>query len=174
MDIMDIITTFFIPVSLFLSLCTMVFVAGKLLLWGMNRIMQAIDLSPYLLSFVRWFFTIKKKQEIPEDLRRRFLTEQEYQMVLRMQGVIDSLGTETLQTLEMKYSELEHPLFIWHDKVFCRSNGNDIIDLETGQLGKIAGDETVSSLHVFDNLVKISSILHMNYKMQQEFDKMGY
>ncbi len=95
-------------------------------------------------------------------------------MVCNLQEAVNMLGDEGAPIMEMKYSELEDPLFVWHNEVFCRSNKNDVINLETGQAGKINKDEVVLSLRISGDFVQLTAILHMNRKMQDVFAKMGY
>lgn len=159
-------------VSVALSIAVVCWATGKIMLIGVGAACKAIDGSPYALMFVRWCFG-RNHREIPEALKKRFLNEAEYQMVLRMQNFINALGPERLNFVEMRYSELEHPFFFWHNQLFCRSKGNDIINVATGQAGKIPEDEVVSSMEIFGSLIDVVNILDMNKKMKEKFDEMG-
>nr|DAQ92044.1 MAG TPA: hypothetical protein [Caudoviricetes sp.] len=166
-------TYFFICTSIALSSAIVIWLAGKIALLGVGSLCKAIDGSPYALMFVLWWFK-KTNREMPEAMKKRFLSQDEFQMVVRMQSFINALGPERLSFITRKYSELEHPLFIWHDQLFCRSNGNDVINIATGQAGKIPENEVVTSMEIFGSLIDVSNILDINKKMKEKFEQMGW
>lgn len=152
------------------------------LLWFISRliydmtknILKTIYESKYAYSFLKWWLTVKKGQTISKSLEKRFLTMQDYAMVFRMQCFINTLSTEHLNIKKMKYIDLKHPIFMWHDRLFCRSNGREVICLEDGRVGVINENEIVKSVIIFDSLVQISEAIDLQMKMVKKFDEMGW
>lgn len=156
-----------------LGFATVIFESAKLIHKGVMKIVKAIDVSPYAFLFVRWFLLEKRKTHFPQELKKRFILEEDLDMITRMQFFIDGLDKSHLDVVNTKYSELEHPLFVWHDKLFCKSNTNQVISLDTGNIGIIPEDENVSSIKSFDSLIHLSSILEINRRVQKKFEEMN-
>lgn len=142
-----------------------------LLVTGMSKM---IDASKYCYAFVKWFFFIKTKENFDQEQEMMFLSPKNFQMVQRMQTFVNDLGEEHLKIMTCRYSDLKHPLFMWHNKIFCRTNGNDIVCLEDGILGKIPMNEIVQTVKIFSSLLHVASILETHRAMQEKFKKMGW
>ena len=70
---------------------------------------------------------------------------------------------------DCKYKELKHPFFVWHDVVFCRTNGNDVVKISDGQLGKIPEDEEIKEIVISENFTKVMCAIDFTVKMEQHF-----
>lgn len=171
---MEIFMTCVIYASCVLGVCAIIWVAGKLAVMGMFNIQLAINSSKYAMKFMYWLFKINEGKEIPEAFRKRFLTNEQLKMVERMQGFIDTLGDDRIDIIGQKYSELECPLFIWHDETFCRSTGNDVISLENGRLGKIDDNEMVVSIKTFESIIDLCDTLDVHKKLGEMLDNEGW
>ena len=125
--------------------------------------------SQYAFYIIQWIAKEKRNIEMNDEMKKRFLKQEDYEVLINIQNFINSLGQEHLKIHQCKYSELKHPLFIWHKKVFCRSKSNDVICLENCQLGKIPEDEIVDTVEICGSIMNILSAIDLANKLGKRF-----
>ena len=123
-----------------------------------DSIANTADNSKYAYLIIKWILT-QKRQEITPDIERKFINIQDMQAIINMQNFINTVKSASLR--KCKYSELKHPFFIWHDKVFVR--------VEDGVLGKINEDEMISEITISSNFTRVMAAIDYALKMEKHF-----
>lgn len=131
-----------------------------------NSIANTADNSKYAYLIIKWILT-QKKQEMTPDIEKKFINIQDMQAIMNMQNFINTVKSASLR--ECRYKELKHPFFIWHDKVFVRTKGNDVVKVEDGVLGKIPEDEMVSEITISGNFTRVMAAIDYALKMEKHF-----
>jgi len=124
-------------------------VSGLFIFKFSRLIVDAIDSTKYCLAFCAYYFKVDKSK-IDKEMMKRYINPKDYLVIEKTKEVLKNL-TMKIEFKEMKYSELKHPFFLWYGKIFCKSDGNDVIDIKDGKVGKISPDEKVKSCVLYDN-----------------------
>lgn len=132
-----------------------------------NSIANTADNSKYAYLIIKWILT-QKKQEMTPDIEKKFINIQDMQAIMNMQNFINTIKSASLR--ECKYNELKHPFFIWHDKVFVRTKGTDVVKVEDGVLGKIPEDEMISEITISGNFTRVMAAIDYALKMEKHFE----
>lgn len=132
-----------------------------------NSIANTADNSKYAYLIIKWILT-QKKQEMTSGIEKKFINVQDMQAITNMQNFINTIKSASLR--ECKYNELKHPFFVWHDKVFVRTNGTDVVKVEDGTLGKIPEDEMVSEITISSNFTRVVAAIDYALKMEKHFE----
>ena len=114
------------------------------------------------------YSNLKTSFESLSDIEKKFINIQDMQAIMNMQNFINTVKSASLR--ECKYIELKHPFFIWHDKVFVRTKGTDVVKVEDGVLGKIPEDEMVSEITISGNFTRVMAAIDYALKMEKHFE----
>ena len=133
-----------------------------------------IDASKYCLAFSVYYFKTKKGVIAKDkELMKRYITPNDYIVIEKAKDVLNKLSTK-VEFVETTYAELKHPFFIWYGKIFCKSDGNDIIDIKDGRIGKISPTEKVKSCVLYDNFEYILQYVDFAKKLEEKLKKAQY
>lgn len=127
-----------------------------------------VENSKYCWYIVEWIITQKKHNDVPDNIRKRFISEINLNRLEVFNDVMSKLDSKSIDIKTMKYSELKHPMFDWHGKIFARTDGNDIVDISNGRMGKINPDEMVNSIELYDHLVEILNAVEIMKKYKEQ------
>ncbi len=133
-----------------------------------SKVCFIVENSKYCWDIVEWIITQKKNNDVPDHIRKRFISEINLNRLEVFNDIMSKLDSKSIQIKTMKYSELKHPLFDWHGKIFARTDGNDIVDISDGRMGKISPDEIVNSIELYDHLVEILNAVEILKKYKEQ------
>jgi hypothetical protein len=131
-----------------------------------NSITFTADNSKYAYLIIKWILA-HKKQEMTPEMEKKFINVQDMQAIMNMQNFINTVKAASLR--DCKYNELKHPFFIWNDKVFVRTTGNDVVMIESGRLGKISMEENVKEITISGSFTRVMAAIEYALKMEQHF-----
>ncbi len=135
--------------------------------------MDFIDDSKYCLAYGLWYFK-KKKEDLPPEILRRYLRQKDFEFVKYFRTICDELSNKKIGLKKVKYAELEKPFFIWHKRLFIKTDENNVIEVANGRTGKILGTEEVESIDICDKVIEISKILDLVSCFSEKLKEMGY
>lgn len=133
-----------------------------------NSIANTADNSKYAYMIIKWILS-KKNQEMTPEIQKKFISIEDMGKIERMQNFLNTVDKATIK--KSKYKEMKHPFFVWHEALFCRTNGNDVVRVNDGKIGKIQDDEEVDEIIISTNFTKIITAIHFAVEMKKHFDK---
>lgn len=149
---------------------TAVLLLAIIVYWAWKYCVSSITLtadnSKYAYLIIKWILS-RKKQEMTPDIEKKFINVNDMQVIINMQNFLNTVKSASLR--ECKYKELKHPFFVWHDKVFVRTKGNDVVQIEDGTLGKIPEDEVINEIVISGSFTRVMAAIEYALKMEKHF-----
>ena len=133
-----------------------------------NSITYTADNSKYAYLIIKWILAQKKREMTPE-IEKKFINVKDMEAILKMNNFLNTVKSASLE--KCTYKELKHPFFVWHDVVFVRTNGNDVVRVDNGQMGKIRDEEEIEAIVISDSFAKIMCAVEYAIKMQEHFNE---
>lgn len=129
-----------------------------------NTITATVDNSKYSYMIIRWILAKHDKEMTPE-MEKKFITKKDMDVINNIQYFLNTV--EMVGTRDCKYKEIEHPFFVWHDVVFCRTDGNDVVKIDDGKMGKISDDEEIKEIVISENFTKVLCAVDICNKIRE-------
>ena len=162
--------------NLFISTQIIMYVVFILFLlkYSIRFFVDIIDSSKYCLAFSVYYFRLSK-EEISKDkeLLKRYINPNDYIVIEKTKEILHKL-TDKVEFVETTYSELKHPFFVWYGKIFCKSDGNEVIDIKDGNVGKISPQEKVKSCVLYDNFEYFLKYVEFAKELEKKLKEAQY